>query len=146
MNRPLDKCECPSRICDFVYEPRAITYYASGRQAVDHSIARRPFFLKERLVRAEVCIAVFVVALTAGLASAEPRKQTETDQHQMLSPAQRQAAVVPASEVYENAAKADWLRAMGRSADGVYDLSDTFSNPRGFPLGGWTQIKLPAAE
>jgi hypothetical protein len=83
------------------------------------------------------------LTLPAGIAFAEPQNVISPQQQEQeaLQPGQLQQAT-EASSV--KAYRANINPNVMVPTTGVYDQGDAFTNSRGFPLGGWSQIELPA--
>jgi hypothetical protein len=82
-------------------------------------------------------------ALPASLAFAEPQNVVPPAQQEALQPGAQQQATERSSF---QAFQANVNPNVVVPTTGVYDQGDAFTNPRGFPLEGWSQINLPAAE
>lgn len=79
--------------------------------------------------------------LPAGVAFAEPQNVVPPSQQVALQPGQQQQATEASSF---HAYKANVNPNVVVPTTGVYDQGDAFTNPRGFPLEGWSQINMPA--
>jgi hypothetical protein len=81
-----------------------------------------------------------VFTLPAGLAMAEPQN--------VISPAQ-QVAIQPAQQAQDTADssyrafKANINPNVVVPTTGVYDQGDAYTGRHGFPLEGWSQVRLP---
>jgi len=81
-----------------------------------------------------------VFTLPASLALAEPQNIVPPSQQEALQPGQQQQATEQSSF---QAFKANINPNTVVPTTGVYDQSDAFTGRRGFPLGGWSQVRLP---
>ena len=84
--------------------------------------------------------ALALLTLPAGIAFAEPQNIVPPSQQEALQPGQQQEATEQSSF---QAYKANTNPDVTVPTTGVYDQGDAFTNPRGFPLEGWSQINLP---
>jgi hypothetical protein len=75
--------------------------------------------------------------LPAGLALAEPQNVIP---QQALQPAPMAQATAQSSY---DAFKAGVNPSLAVPTTGLYDQGDAFVGRHGFPLGGWTQVRLP---
>jgi hypothetical protein len=87
-------------------------------------------------------LAALALALTlpAGMAFAEPQNIVPPSQQEALQPGAQQEATEQSSF---QAYKANVNPDVTVPTTGVYDQGDAFTNTRGFPLEGWSQINLP---
>lgn len=85
----------------------------------------------------------FALTLPAGLAFAEPQNVVSPAQQEALQPGQEQQATEAQSF---QAYKANVNPNVVVPTTGVYDQGDAYTNPRGFPLEGWSQINLPPSD
>jgi hypothetical protein len=78
--------------------------------------------------------------LPAGLAMAEPQNVIPPSQQEALQPGQ-QAQTTEQSSF--RAFKANINPNVVVPTTGVYDQGDAYTGPHGFPLEGWSQVRLP---
>jgi len=78
--------------------------------------------------------------LPAGLALAAPQNVVTPAQQEALQPGQQAVATEQSS--YQ-AFKANINPSVIVPTSGIYDQSDAFTGRHGFPLEGWSQIRLP---
>lgn len=78
--------------------------------------------------------------LPASLALAEPQNVVTPAQQEALQPGQQAVATEQSS--YQ-AFKANINPSVIVPTSGVYDQGDAFTGRHGFPLEGWSQIRLP---
>lgn len=89
-------------------------------------------------MRKSLAALALVFTLPAGLAIAEP--QNVIAQQEALQPAQMAQATAQSSY---DAFRAGVNPSAAVPTTGVYDQGDAFVGRHGFPLGGWTQVRLP---
>lgn len=89
-------------------------------------------------MRKSLAALALAFTLPAGLALAEP--QIVVPQQEALQPGQQAQATEQSS--YQ-AFKAGVNPSATVPTTGVYDQGDAFVGRHGFPLGGWTQVRLP---
>jgi hypothetical protein len=89
-------------------------------------------------MRKSLAVLALVFTLPAGLALAEPQNVIPTQE--ALQPARMAQATAQSSY---DAFKAGVNPSVAVPTTGVYDQGDAFVGRHGFPLGGWTQVRLP---
>ena len=78
--------------------------------------------------------------LPASLALAEPQNVATPAQQEALQPGQQAVATEQSS--YQ-AFKANINPSVIVPTSGIYDQGDAFTGRHGFPLEGWSQVRLP---
>jgi hypothetical protein len=91
-------------------------------------------------MRKSLAAVAIAFTLPAGVALAQPQNIVPPAQQQALQPGQQQDATKQSSF---QAFRANVNPEMVVPTTGPYDESDAFTGPRGYPLEGWSQIKLP---
>jgi hypothetical protein len=88
-------------------------------------------------MRKSLAALALAFTLPAGIALAEP--QNVIPQQEALQPGQMAQATAQSSY---DAFKAGVNPSVAVPTTGIYDQGDAFVGRRGFPLGGWTQIRI----
>ena len=88
-------------------------------------------------MRKSIAVLALAFTLPAGLALAAPQNVVP---QQALQPAPTAQATAQSSY---DAFKANVNPSIAVPTTGVYDQGDAFVGRHGFPLGGWTQVRLP---
>lgn len=91
-------------------------------------------------MRKSLVALAFALTLPAGLAFAEPQNVAPLAQQEALQPGQQAAATESSS--YQ-AFEANVNPTAVVPTTGVYDQGDAFTGRGGFPLEGWSQIRIP---
>jgi hypothetical protein len=78
--------------------------------------------------------------LPAGLAMAAPQSVVSPSQQEALQPGQQAQDTADSSY---RAFKANINPSVVVPTTGVYDQGDAFTGRHGFPLEGWSQVRLP---
>ena len=89
-------------------------------------------------MRKSLAALALAFTLPAGLALAAPQNAIPLQQAQQ--PAQMAQATAQSSY---DAFKAGVNPSLAVPTTGIYDQGDAFVGRHGFPLGGWTQVRLP---
>ena len=89
-------------------------------------------------MRKTLAALAFALTLPAGIALAEP--QNVVPQQEAHQPGQQQRATEQSSY---DAFKANINPSVAVPTTGIYDQGDAFVGRRGFPLEGWSQVRLP---
>ncbi|HEY3917435.1 MAG TPA: hypothetical protein VGL83_06565 [Stellaceae bacterium] len=91
-------------------------------------------------MRKSLVALAFALTLPAGLAFAEPQNVVPPAQQEALQPGQQAQATENSS--YQ-AFKANVNPDVVVPTTGIYDQGDAFVGRHGFPLEGWSQVRLP---
>jgi len=91
-------------------------------------------------MRKSLAALAVVFTLPAGAVLAQPQNIVPPVQQEALQPGQQQEATKQSSfQAFQANVNPDVFV----PTTGPYDESDAFTGPRGFPLEGWSQVKLP---
>lgn len=88
-------------------------------------------------MRKSLAALALVFTLPAGLALAEP--QNVVPEREALQPQMAQATAQSSYDAF----RAGVNPSATVPTTGIYDQGDAFIGRHGFPLGGWTQVRLP---
>jgi hypothetical protein len=127
-----------ARDCDFAFAQKITTSLPSGERAVMKTAESPVFFIQERSMRISLAALALVFTLPAGLALAEP--QNVIPPQEAFQPGQQAQATEQSSF---QAFKANVNPNVVVPTTGVYDQGDGYVGSHGFPLEGWSQVRLP---